>query len=71
MNQNPNLILIKPPQRTYLLVTLAAVGWILAYSLVQPLADWVAYDLLGLEDGSRLGEAAAFFATMCQKSSCY
>ncbi len=49
------------PRRTYLLVGLAAVLWALAYNLIQPLADWVAYIALGLPRDSRLGEAISFF----------
>jgi len=45
----------------YWLVGLAAVGWVLAYSLIQPLADWLAYTALGLARGSHLGDALAFF----------
>lgn len=47
--------------RSWALVTLAAVVWIFLYNLIQPFADWVAYGLLGLEHGSHLGEALAFF----------
>ena len=57
-------ILIKQPHtwnKTILLTALAAVIWVAAYNLIQPLADWLAYGLFGLAYGSRLGEALAFF----------
>ncbi|MCC6175756.1 MAG: permease [Chloroflexi bacterium] len=44
---------------TRLVVGVAA--WIAAYSQVQAVADRVTYDLVGLERGSHLGEAVAFF----------
>jgi uncharacterized membrane protein YraQ (UPF0718 family) len=47
--------------RAGLLVTGAAVAWLAAYNVIQPLADWLAYGLLGLAHGSHLGEAVAFF----------
>jgi uncharacterized membrane protein YraQ (UPF0718 family) len=47
--------------RAWLSVAGAAVAWLIAYNIVQPLADWVAYGLLGLAHGSHLGEAVAFF----------
>jgi uncharacterized protein len=49
------------PRRIYLWVSLAAVGWFAAYNLIQPLADWLAFTLLGLPPESRLGESLAFF----------
>jgi uncharacterized membrane protein YraQ (UPF0718 family) len=47
--------------RAWLLVAGASVAWLVAYNLIQPLADWLAYRLLGLAHGSHLGEAVAFF----------
>ncbi len=47
--------------RLYALVGLAAVAWLIAYNTIQPLADWLAYTLIGLEAGSHLGESVAFF----------
>ena len=51
---------IPASRRVYLLVALSAISWIIAYSLVQPLADWIAYSALGLSSDSRLGQALAF-----------
>lgn len=47
--------------RAWLIVAGAAVVWLIAYNRIQPLADWLAYGLLGLAHGSHLGEAVAFF----------
>ncbi len=42
-------------------VGLAVVAWLFAWFVTLPLANWVAYDLLGLQPGSQLGDAVAFF----------
>ncbi len=47
--------------RTALILLAAAAAWLAAYNLIQPLANWIAYVLLGLEQGSHLGDALAFF----------
>ncbi len=39
----------------------AAVAWLVAWFANLPLANWAAYELLGLERGSHLGDAVAFF----------
>ena len=41
---------------------LAVVAWLIAWFAAAPFAAWFAYDLLGLEQGSHLGDAIAFFA---------
>jgi len=35
--------------------------WLVAWFVNLPAADWLAFDVLGLERGSQVGEAAAFF----------
>lgn len=50
-----------PARRATFIVGLAAVLWLLVYNVIQPVADWVAYQALGLAPGSRFGEAVAFF----------
>jgi len=41
----------------------AAVGaWLVAWFANLPVANWFAFDLLGLEPGTHLGDAVAFFA---------
>jgi hypothetical protein len=49
------------PRRIYLLVGLAAIGWIAAYNLIKPLADWITFTVLNLPVDSQLGESLAFF----------
>ncbi len=50
----------RPPLR--LVVFIAVVGWLAAWFAAAPLAAWFAFDLLGLQPGSHLGETVAFFA---------
>jgi uncharacterized protein len=47
--------------RTALLLGVAAIAWWLAYRALLPLATWLTYDMLGLAEGSHLGESVAFF----------
>ena len=47
--------------RIYLLVVLTTIAWFGAYTLIQPLANWLAYTALHLTQGSHLGDAVAFF----------
>lgn len=42
-------------------LALAAAAWIVLYKLINPLAQWITYSLLQLENGSHLGESLAFF----------
>ncbi len=53
----------KPSISIKLVLMLAAVVlvWIVAYSYIQPLANWLSYGLFGLAQGSHLGESIAFF----------
>ena len=48
-------------RRSYLLVALVVIGWIVAYSIIEPLANWIAYSLLAQVQGSHLGDSLAFF----------
>ncbi len=50
-----------PDLRSWALVALAAVAWIFLYNFIQLFADWLAYGLLALPQGSHLGESLAFF----------
>ncbi len=53
---------IKPSaHRTYLLVALGAVLWIIAYQIYEPLAEWIVYSALRLPEDSRLSQSLAFF----------
>ncbi len=47
--------------RTLTKLVVAAFAWLIAYNVIEPLAGWITYDLLGLEHGSHLGESLAFF----------
>jgi uncharacterized membrane protein YraQ (UPF0718 family) len=42
-------------------VALGAAAWLVAWLVNLPAANWVAYDVLGLERGSHIGDAVAFF----------
>jgi uncharacterized membrane protein YraQ (UPF0718 family) len=44
----------------WLVVTVAAVLWLVAWFAALPLSLWLAFDVLGLEPGTQLGEAVAF-----------
>ncbi len=48
-------------RRAWLLVAGAAALWSVAYTSIQRLADWLTYEVIGLQAGSHLGEAVAFF----------
>jgi hypothetical protein len=43
-------------------VALAVLTWLVAWFAAWPISQWLAFDFLGLEPGSALGEAVAFFA---------
>jgi uncharacterized protein len=47
--------------RLILTLSLAGVAWLVAYNVIEPLAAWITYDVLGLAHGSQLGESLAFF----------
>jgi uncharacterized membrane protein YraQ (UPF0718 family) len=42
-------------------VALAVAAWLVAWFLAWPLSQWVVFELLGLQEGSPVGEALAFF----------
>lgn len=47
--------------QAWAVVLVAAGAWWLLWNQLQAFANWLAYDLLGLDAGSHLGEAVAFF----------
>ncbi len=49
------------PLKAWAIVGAAAATWLILYNVIQPLADWLAYGLLGLSPASHLGSALAFF----------
>ena len=42
-------------------LALALIAWYPLYSRLDPLSRWIAYDALGLAQGSHIGEAVSFF----------
>jgi uncharacterized membrane protein YraQ (UPF0718 family) len=55
------LVLRRPAVPFWAWVVGGALLWLVAWFITLPLANWVAYELLGLEQGSQLGDALAFF----------
>ncbi len=55
------LTLRRTPMPLPVIVGIAAAAWLVAWFANQPVADWLAYDVLRLEPGSHLGDAVAFF----------
>jgi uncharacterized membrane protein YraQ (UPF0718 family) len=49
------------PWRMIGLLVLGVIAWLVAYNIIQPLANWIAYSLLAQPQGSHLGDALAFF----------
>jgi uncharacterized membrane protein YraQ (UPF0718 family) len=49
------------PARELGLLVLAVAAWVALYSQLLPFSFWFAYDVLGLAEGSHLGEAVQFF----------
>lgn len=43
------------------MLAVAALAWLITYNIIQPLADWISYSVLGLARDSRFGESLAFF----------
>lgn len=43
------------------MLAIFVIAWLVAYNIIQPLANWIAYDLLSLPQGSHMGESLAFF----------
>ena len=52
---------VRSQNRIYWMVALAALTWLAAYNLINPLAEWVAYTALQLGRDSHLGQSLAFF----------
>lgn len=48
-------------KRIFFTLGFAILAWLVAYNIIQPLADWISYSLLGLAPDSRLGTSLAFF----------
>jgi uncharacterized membrane protein YraQ (UPF0718 family) len=50
-----------PGLRLALILSAVALAWLVAYNVIQPLANWLTFQVLGLPAGSHLGESVAFF----------
>ena len=50
-----------PDTRAIGIVGLLAVAWYAAYNVIQPLANWITFELLRLPSDSHLGESISFF----------
>jgi uncharacterized membrane protein YraQ (UPF0718 family) len=48
-------------KRLFAIMAAVVVAWLVAYNIIQPIADWISYSVLGLARDSRLGESLAFF----------
>ncbi len=42
-------------------LSLVSGAWLIAYNVIEALAAWITYDVLGLAHGSQFGESLAFF----------
>ena len=47
--------------RLFAILAATVIVWLIAYNTIQPIANWLAYGLLSLPQGSHLGESLAFF----------
>ena len=52
---------IPRPYRLPVVLVVATVGWLIAWFAAAPFAVWLTFDVLGLQPGTPLGEAVAFF----------
>ncbi len=48
-------------KRIFAMLAMALIIWLIAYNVIQPLANWISYSAIGLAKDSRLGESLAFF----------
>jgi uncharacterized membrane protein YraQ (UPF0718 family) len=51
----------RAPVPFWLVVLAGAVAWTVAWLLALPLSTWLAFDVLGLDPATQLGQAVAFF----------
>ena len=49
------------PWKTFGLLGLILLVWLVVYNVIEPFANWVSYSLLLIQNGSHLGESIAFF----------
>jgi uncharacterized membrane protein YraQ (UPF0718 family) len=48
-------------RRIFFAIGLAAIAWYVAYTILQPVTEYITFDILRFERGSHLGESVAFF----------
>jgi uncharacterized membrane protein YraQ (UPF0718 family) len=48
-------------RQTIFFLSILTIVWLIAYNLIQPLANWISYSALRLPQDSQLGESLAFF----------
>jgi uncharacterized protein len=51
----------QPQYRSYIILVMVIITWLFAYNVIQPLANWITYNLFNLTKGTHLGDAVAFF----------
>ena len=56
-----DLTIPRTNNRTYLTLAISAMAWYIAYTILQPVTEYLTYGLVGLARGSHLGDAVAFF----------
>jgi uncharacterized membrane protein YraQ (UPF0718 family) len=61
MTTLPSPALHNANRRLFALLAISAIAWLAAYNIIQPLANWIAYELLSLPQDSHLGQSLAFF----------
>ena len=61
MTTLPSPSLPNTNRRLFAILAATAIAWLIAYNIIQPLADWLAYGLLSLPQDSHLGQSLAFF----------
>ncbi len=52
---------MKLKRKTIVLGILSFILWFILYQMLSPCASWLTYSILGLKEGSRLGESIEFF----------
>jgi len=57
----PSSSLPNSNRRLFATLAIFVIAWLVAYNIIHPLANWIAYRLLSLPQGSHLGESLAFF----------
>lgn len=61
MTTLPSPSLPNTNRRLFAILAGTAIAWLIAYNIIQPLADWISYSAFGLAHDSRFGESLAFF----------